>query len=440
MYVWGSQLSTGTALFPISQYTQLSGHPNQTINTLNALYFAGASNTGSIEFEPFEETYYTPSPSLANNSLYADKVRIESSSLDPNLTLSNKRRAERSSFDKYSLDSNKVGVYFSPQNSINEDIFNQTGYFEIDDYIGDPADLYEDRYKDLVTFSQGYWKKYSNKNDFEAFFRALEIYDFTIFKYIKRLLPERTNAITGLLVEPNVLERSRVRTAARPTIEDLLHEVVIDDSTPELSATYTIYEGAIYDTTGSMSSEFDSLEAETDTAINSVNIFEQLRAEKFPTSNLWLSSSNTGYQILNDRWPRINLHEWPSKRKIGNEWIAYKGEYTPLHLFVENSTTSKTAQIKNLFYSSDVSASLGLAYSASYSPAQIQDYVATGQENAKYNGSKLTGPGININTTVTVDGGPVVKVTKVNKKKIIFSRNQPTTIDNAVNGPGKKSI
>ena len=127
-------------------------------------------------------------------------------------------------------------------------------------------------------------------------------------------------------------------------------------------------------------------------------------------------------------------------QKHGNEWINYKGEYTPIHLFVENSRTSTTAEVKKFYFSSAVSASRGLAYSASYEPAQIQDYNAAGQENIKYIGSKLTGPGININTTATVDGGPVVKVTKVNKKRLVFSRNQPTTIDSLVNGPGKKSI
>lgn len=441
-------------------FYQKSVHPNQTINLSRSIYFNGYATSASITFEPFEETYYTPSPSLAGNSLYADKVRIESSSLDPNLILSNKRRAEQSSFDKYSLDSNRVGVYFSPQNSINEDIFNQVGYYEIDDYIGDPGDLYKDQYTNLVEFSQGYWKKYENKNDFEAFFRALEIYDFTIFKYIKRLIPERANAITGLLVEPNVLERSRIRTN-RPTIEDLTHEGILDDPKPELSSIYTVYTGDIYDATGSlasdyfydrtgtveynytdnMTSEFDSLESIVDASKNkSVNIFEELRTEKFPSSKLWVSSSNTGFRILTGSWPRTNLHEWPSKRLVGNEWINYKGEYTPIHLFVENSRTSTTAEVKRFFYSSAVSASRGLAYSASYEPAQIQDYNAAGQENIKYVGSKLTGPGININTNDTVDGGPVVKVTKVNKKRLVFSRNQPTTIDSLVNGPGKKSI
>ena len=167
---------------------QSSVHPNQTINT-GSLNFIGFVDSGSIQFESFEETYYTPSPSLAGFSLYSNKIRIESASLNSNLRLNTKTRIEKSSYDRYSNDSNRIGVYFSPQTAINEDIFNQLGYFEIDDYIGNPDDIYNDYYTDLNNFAIAYWKKYENRNDFESYFRALEIYDFTLFKYIKRLLP-----------------------------------------------------------------------------------------------------------------------------------------------------------------------------------------------------------------------------------------------------------
>jgi len=209
-------------------FYQSSTHPNQTINT-GSLFFNGfGSSSGSIVFEGFEETYYTPSPSLGASSLYSNKVRIESASLDVNKRLNTKTRIEKSSFDRYSLDSNRVGVYFSPQTAINEDIFNQLGYFEIDDYIGDPGDILNDNYTKLNNFAINYWKKYENRNDFEAYFRALQIYDFTLFKYIKQLLPKRANAIVGLVVEPNVLERSKVKLINNPVIENLKHDVTLN--------------------------------------------------------------------------------------------------------------------------------------------------------------------------------------------------------------------
>ena len=182
---------------------------------------------------------------LGGSSLYTNKVRVESASLDSNSRLNTKTRIEKSSYDRYSNDSNRLGVYFSPQTAINEDIFNQLGYFEIDDYIGNPGDLYNDSYVDLNNFAIQYWKKYDNRNDFEAYFRALEIYDFTLFKYIKQLLPQRANAITGLVIEPNVLERSKVKLLNKPVIEDLVKNAFIEKYQPLLSSEYSIINAEI---------------------------------------------------------------------------------------------------------------------------------------------------------------------------------------------------
>ena len=63
-----------------------------------------------------------------------------------------------------------------------------------------------------------------------------------------------------------------------------------------------------------------------------------------------------------------------------------------------------------------------------------------GWYNARYAGCKLTGTAINANSNATVDGGPVVRVTRVNPNRIVFANNQITTIDEAVIGIKKKSI
>jgi hypothetical protein len=61
-------------------------------------------------------------------------------------------------------------------------------------------------------------------------------------------------------------------------------------------------------------------------------------------------------------------------------------------------------------------------------------FQGTGYENARRDGSKLVGSAINANSTQTVDGGPVVKVTKVNPNQVVFAGNQLTTIDRATSG------
>ena len=58
-------------------------------------------------------------------------------------------------------------------------------------------------------------------------------------------------------------------------------------------------------------------------------------------------------------------------------------------------------------------------------------FQGTGYKNARFNGSKLIAADINVKSTQTIDGGPVVKVTQVNPNQIVFANNQLTTLDRA---------
>jgi hypothetical protein len=388
---------------------QTSIHPNQTINA-GTIRYINYPNSSSIKFEAFEETYYTPSPSLGNNSLYTNKVRIESASLDPNKRLNTQTRIEKSSFDRYSLDSNRIGIYFSPQNAINDDIFNQLGYFEIDDYIGDPSDVNSNGYPALKTFSSAYWKKYSGKTNFEAYFRTLELYDFSLFKYIKRLLPFRANAITGLTLEPNVLERSKIQVTHTPVVEDLLKNFDIDVSSTTLaSAEYDVNKSAnIVNTLPEASGIYDNIE-------------------------LGLIDDMTDVNRLGTSWVQ--------HRYIGKYKITESGSYVPLQAVILNARTSTDLQmIGDYYYSTADSASLGLYYSSSYTDADVTRTNGTGYYNSRYNGCKLIGSAINVDSANTIDGGPVVKVTVVSPNQLVFSNNQITTLDKSVTGNVNQSI
>jgi hypothetical protein len=406
---------------------QPSVHPNQTVNT-GSLYFIGFANSGSIAFEGFEETYYTPSPSLGGSSLYTNKVRIESASLDPNVRLNTKTRVEKSSFDRYSIDSNRLGIYFSPQTAINEDIFNQLGYFEIDDYIGNPNDTYNDTYRDLNNFAISYWKKYENRNDFEAYFRALEIYDFTMFKYIKKLLlPQRSNAIVGLVVEPNVLERSKVKLLNKPVIENLTKEANIEPVELILSSEYQSLKGIVDAMTNELSVDVDPIKIGEIKAANEITLSSEY--EYYPST----IEGAINVDRLGDAWTQ--------NRYIGKYKVVESGSYNVLQTTVYNSRLSNhLLTVDEYFYSSSVSASLNKFYSSSLKYAEVNNFYGTGNENAKWFGSKLTGAGVNINSANTVDGGPVVKITKVNPNTIVFANNQVTTVNKSISGTKTKSI
>jgi len=487
-------------------FYQNSIHPNQHINT-GSVYYNGFTDSGSINFEGFEERYYTPSPSLGGNSLYTNKIRIDSSSFIPGRTLNTKTRATRSSLDRYSLDSNRLGVYFSPQTAINEDIFNQLGYFEIDDYIGDPNDEYSEKYPRLINFATNYWKKYDNRNDFEAYFRALEIYDFSLFKYIKQLLPNRVNPIVGLLVEPNVLERSKVRVMRnKPGIEDLTYNMSLEGINPELIGEYssiplTIEWPIQIDSTVNSDITFGidiSRNSEIEFGSEVLSNFEVAQidnlTEQNKLPNRWVQNRyigvykiqesgsyipyDTGSIILNartsnylvDKDERYKILSWSGSvttapgATIATFNLPYPGTYyvsasfddlngdvriqdslTILHTIPQISAFNRTGSYDNEFrfnttqiifrnvnFSNTVVTKQILIYRLNYS--QTQDFIPRGTQNHRYLGSKLTASAVNVDTPVTIDGGPVVKITEVNPNKLVFSSNQLTTIDKTVSG------
>jgi hypothetical protein len=74
-----------------------------------------------------------------------------------------------------------------------------------------------------------------------------------------------------------------------------------------------------------------------------------------------------------------------------------------------------------------------------FKKSDIQDFQKGSMQhisslNQTYGGAKLTGPAVNVNSNQTVDGGPVVKITKVNPNQLTFADKQITTIDQTISG------
>jgi|APSaa5957512535_1039671.scaffolds.fasta_scaffold04493_3 hypothetical protein len=161
-------------------------------------------------------------PNIGASRRNSNKIRIEggylTGSLAPDVTL------QKSSFDFAPVDSNKLGVYFSPTDIIDKDIIYSLADVNYDDYIGDPRDQYRREYRGLKEAQQAYWKKYSSSNNFWDYLRILKHYDSGIFKQIKSLIPARANATLGVLVEPNILNRSKEIIGDTPEYESLYYE------------------------------------------------------------------------------------------------------------------------------------------------------------------------------------------------------------------------
>jgi hypothetical protein len=156
-----------------------------------------------------------------------------------------KTRAERSQFDRAPLDSKKLGVYFSPQTMIDEDIIAQLGFTDLDQYIGDPGEVEAKSYPRLIQAAQGYWKKYADKNDINAYIKIFTLFDLSFFKQLEQLLPARADKLTGILIQPNILERSKDTIVPQIKRFDSTYYSLITETHPTASGDYLQYLGSV---------------------------------------------------------------------------------------------------------------------------------------------------------------------------------------------------
>jgi len=344
-----------------------------------------ASFTGwtlTTPYDSYEETYYYDAISLGAGTFDDNKIRIESNDLVG--TLDVKTRAERSQFDKAPLDSKKLGVYFSPQTMIDEDIIAQLGFTDLDQYIGDPGETEEKSYPRLIQAAQGYWKKYADKNDINAYIKIFTLFDLSFFKQLEQLLPARVDKLTGILIQPNVLERSKDTILPQIKRFDSTYYALIEETHPTASGDYLQYLGSIDGNVLTISAQDDDQWQMYLTAS---------QAKKY-------DSTTYSYEYL---------------IRSGSIYITASTPYwrsEGLCPAITGSTKSEFTKYKII-----------LNTTASYTASQFSDYLPTGIDNQRYSGAKLTSPGFNIASTQTTDGGPVVEWRTANPNQLIYQNN-----------------
>ena len=166
-------------------------------------------------------------PGIGPNRRVENKVRVENNKLVFG-GLAVDQRAELSAYDLAPLDSNRLGIFFSPTDVINEDIIRSVANLDFDQYVGDPRDKYKRRYRQLEDISTTYWQKYTSPNNFWDYIRLIRFYDQSIFEQLKRMIPARANANLGILIEPNILERRKEVIGAPPNLIDQDFEGAVD--------------------------------------------------------------------------------------------------------------------------------------------------------------------------------------------------------------------
>jgi hypothetical protein len=328
-------------------------------------------------------------------------------------TLDVKSRAERSQFDKAPLDSNRLGVYFSPQTMIDEDIIAQLGFEDYDDYIGDPSAINQKSYPDLIRVAQTYWKKYQDRNDINAYINMFTLFDLSFFKQLEQLLPARAEKVTGILVQPNLLERSK--DTILPKIERYIsdYETIIAGVSPTASSEYINYVGNINGKVLSIAAEDDNqwqgyLTASTAEKYDSMPYsYEYL----LRSGSTWFTASSPYW--LSDVLQPIYLDAISSTTRLVSGSVTYTTSSGGTGI----TATYGTGTYGTSTYYLDP---IGAGFSGSL--AQVQDYLPTGIRNQRYAGCKLSSPAFNVNSAETVDGGPVVEWRTSNPNQLIYQQ------------------
>jgi hypothetical protein len=250
---------------------------------------------------------------------------------------------------------------------IDEDIIAQLGFTALDQYIGDPGDVDSRSYPQLIQAAESYWKKYTDKNDINAYISIFALFDLSFFRQLDQLLPARTDKITGLLIKPNILERSK------------------DTVLPKVQTYNHSYTGVITETQPTLTGEDDG----------------QLQA--------YLTASNE------QKYGGM-IYSYEYLTRSGSTYITSSSPYwysaglQPIYIDAISSV--------DRYVSGSVTYSTGSGWQGTL--AQVQDYLPTGIRNHRFAGCKLTSPGFNINSTETVDGGPVVEWRTSNPNQLIY--------------------
>ena len=345
-----------------------------------------SSWTNNTPYDSIEETYYYDSVSIGAGTYDDNKIRIETSELVG--TLDVKTRAERSQYDSAPLDTKKLGVYFSPQTMIDEDIIAQLGFIDLDNYIGDPGNSLSDSYDSLTYFANSYWKKYQQSPDINSYIKMFTLFDLSFFKQLEQLLPARTDELTGILIQPNLLERNKASILPDLSVTDTTLYTTITQMQPTASGDYLNYNGSIDGKILSISAQDD----------------DQWQIYLTASSAERYDGTTYSYTYL--------IHS-------GSTYITASSPYWQSEALSPVILDSVTSEFR--FQSGSYYVTGSGVWSGSF--AQIQDHLPQGINNQKYSGAKMSSPAFNVNSTQTVDGQPVVEWRETNPNQLIYQTN-----------------
>jgi hypothetical protein len=192
----------------INNTSPTSVHPSNTASFWTGVAFSDYNVYSSYSIN--YEDYLINTPNIGSFTEIDEKIRVADPNLIPGDVLTPYISIQKPEIYPYTNDLNIVEVAISPQDSINADIIDQLGSFNIDDYIGDPRLASSGSYPALTDLRNFYFKKYSKKENIFDLIKLLSYFDNSLFKMIKDFVPAKANLSTGLVINTNILERNKI--------------------------------------------------------------------------------------------------------------------------------------------------------------------------------------------------------------------------------------
>ena len=186
------------------------GNQELVYNTQSCQYYS--QSTYPFQFKVIDYPSTWPVSKYGPNKFRNEKVRHISQSIEARFD--DKSRSTYVSTNDTAPDSNQVGFFVDPHDFKNRDIIRYFGNFDFMDAIGDPSYQFSENYNTLKNFRKIYAEAHTENSGSRTLFNELCIlyklyFNRSIFDAIKNIVPARTNALVGVLIEPTVLERSK---------------------------------------------------------------------------------------------------------------------------------------------------------------------------------------------------------------------------------------
>lgn len=205
------RLSLGSELDNNIQEYVDSIHPSYTSSFISSSITSSQgyiTNYLSSSYNTNYENYYINSPNIGLSTESNEKIKIVPNNTLPDNVLLVDKSVVKVEYTQ-NKNNNDLEISISPQNTINNDIIEQLGNFNIDNLIGDPRDKGKNNYPDLIKLKNFYFKKYLKSQDLTNIIRLLSYYDNSLFKMIKDFVPAKSDVFTGLVIKSHILERNK---------------------------------------------------------------------------------------------------------------------------------------------------------------------------------------------------------------------------------------